>query len=258
MNAKYTLLSFATAAVGTGLMVGLMAAPAYAATGSSAATQQARIATVISRSDTEITQRITDLNNLNTRIQAMVNVSAGEKATLQNEIQTNISGLTSLKASIDAGTDLTTVRNQEKTIFTSFRIYMLVIPQGYILAGADRVNTIDGMMTTLASKLQARISQAQSQGYTVTSLQSALSDFNAKVSDAAAQGQSANSGVMSLVPDQGNQGTITSNHTALVAARGNLKTATQDLQAARADAKTIVQGLKGMKGAATTSATTAQ
>lgn len=251
MNTKYIFLSVASAAIGAGLV----AAPAYASTASSTANQQARLATVISRSDTEITQRITDLNNLNTRLQAMANVSSGEKTTLQNEIQTNISGLNSLKSTIDTGTDITTVRNEEKTIFTSFRIYMLVIPQGYILAGADRVNTIDGMMNTLASKLQARISQAQSQGYNVSSVQSALTDFNAKVADATTQGQSANNGVMTLVPDQGNQSVINSNHAALVAARRNLKTATQDLQAARADAKTIVQGLKGMKGTATSSST---
>lgn len=257
MRSNDIITSASALAASAALVTGLWAMPAFAQTTGTAASknQASRVSTIIARSDTEITKRVTDLNNLNTRVQAMKNVSAAEKSTLQNEIQTNVSGLTALKATIDAGTDATTLRTEEKTIMTSFRIYALIVPQGYILAGADRINTLDGLMTTLAGKLQTRISQAQAAGHDVSALQSALSDLTAKVSDAGTQAQNAQGGVSSLQPDQGNQSVATSNHAALVAARGDIKTASQDLQAARKDANTIAQGLKGLKGS-TSSATT--
>lgn len=252
MITNKAVFSIASIITSAGVLASVAAMPAYAATASTT-TQQTRLAAIIARSDTEIAKRITDLNNLSTRIAAMKNVSAAEKTTLQNEIQTNVTGLTSLKATIDAGTDLTTVRTEEKTIATSFRVYDLVIPQGYIVAAADRVATIDGMMSSLAIKLETRITQAQGRGDAVASLESALSDFNAKVADSGTEAQNAQNGVASLAPDQGNATVAASNHAALLAARADIKTASQDLQAARADAKTIVQGLKGLKGSTATS-----
>ncbi|MBV9349190.1 MAG: hypothetical protein JO026_00380 [Patescibacteria group bacterium] len=246
------------------LMGGFVALPALADTtvGVTASTsvklanQQQQVAKIIAQSDKDITARITSLNNLNTRIQSMKNVSATVKSNLSAEVQTNITGLTSLKAKIDGETDLPTLRSDSKSIFTAFRIYALVIPRGYIVASSDRITTIDGLMTTLSAKLQARITADQSAGKDVSALQTALADLNAKVADSGVQGQNALNGVSSLVPDQGNAAVIASNHTALLAARANIKTGSQDLQTARQDAQTIVKGLKALNVKTSTTPTT--
>jgi hypothetical protein len=242
----------ATSIIGLGAAAMLLSAlPAAAQTvtvstsvSGTAVTQ--RLATIITRSNTEISARITDLNKLNTQVQAMTNESAAEKADISAQVQTNITGLTALQTKIDADTTVVTARADEATIFTTFRIYALIVPRGYILASADRITTIDGLMNTLGAKMQDRITADQSAGKNVSALVAAMTDMNAKITDSGIQSQTAQSGVINLNPDQGNQTIAASNKAALLAARANIKTGTQDLQAARQDIATILQGLKSL------------
>jgi hypothetical protein len=254
MNAKKIITYAVSFATGASFLMGFAILPANAQTVSTVApatvstkaqaNSAARLAKIINRSDTEITVRVSALNALATRIQAMVNVSSTEKTNIANEVQTNTASLNSLKTKINADTDVTTALNDEKAIFGPLRIYALVIPQGYIEASVDRVGTVTNLMTTLSAKLQTRITSDQAAGKDVTSLQTALTDLNTKVADAKTQAGVAQTGVVSLTPDQGNKTILASNTAALKAARANIKTATTDLQTARQDAKIIVQGLK--------------
>ena len=266
MNTKKSIASVVSLVTSV-VLIAVAVVPAYAQTsiGINASTtvgvgtksqtkEEDRLAKIISRSDTNISTRIDSLNKLNARIQALKNVSATEKSAISAAVTTNTTGLTSLKAKIDADTDTTTAQTDEKTIFGSFRIYALVIPQGYIEASADRVNTIVDIMTGISAKLETRITAAQTGGKNVTALQASLSDMNAKIADAKVQATTGLNLVASLTPDQGNKTQLDANATALKSARSNLKTATTDLQAARQDAKTIMQGLKGLNVKASASA----
>ena len=266
MNTKKIITSVVAFSMGVALLGTVAVFPAYAeSVGVNASTTKAekaqanttaRLQKIISRSDTAITARISDLNNLNTKVQAMKNVSATEKASLSTEIQTNISGLTALKAKIDADTDVNVALSDEKIITGNFRIYALIVPRGHVEASADRVSTIVGMMQTIATKLQTRITADQTAGKDVAVLQSALTDYNAKIADAQVQATKAQSEVASLVPDNGNKTQLASNTAALKTAREYIKTATADLHTARADAKTILQGLKTLDKNTTASTTT--
>lgn len=216
---------------------------------------ESRLSTIISRSDAAITARITALNNLSTRINGLKNVSANQKTAIANEVQTNTTGLTTLKAKIDADTDVTTALSDEKTITGSFRIYALVIPQGYIESAADRVDTVGDLMTTISGKLQTRISAGQTAGKDVTALQTSLTDLYAKIADAKSQAGIAVNGVATLTPDGGNKTTLAANTAALKTARASIKTATGDLETARKDAKSIIEGLKSLNIKATATTT---
>jgi chromosome segregation ATPase len=179
---------------------------------------------VIAKGNAAISARITALNSLSTRISGLKNVSATEKTTLSTEISSNINGLMTLQAKIDADTDLSTATADNKSIFDSFRIYALVIPQGYIAASVDRIDTITSMLSTVSTQLQTRITADTTAS---ASLQSSLTDMNAKIADANTQAAAAQSATASLK-----------------AARVDTKAATSDLQAARQDAQTIINGLK--------------
>ncbi len=247
MNSRKIGVSITGAAAIAALL--LTIAPAYAqtvtsSTSSSGANSASRLAAIITMANSDIALRITSLNALNTRVQAMANESAAEKASISTQVQTNITGLNALQTKIDADTTPATARTDAATIFTTFRIYALVIPQGWILASADRVTTITGLLTTLGTKMQTRITADQTAGDNVTALTSALTDMNAKIADANTQSAAAQSGVSSLVPDQGNTSVAASNKAALVAAKTDIQTASTDLKAARADVTTILQGLK--------------
>ena len=224
----------------------LSALPAVAATASSSASSAQKLSAIITRSNTEIGARITDLNKLNTRVQAMKNESDAEKASIATEVQTNITGLTALQTKTDADTDVTTARADEATIFTTFRIYALIVPRGYILASADRITTIGGLMTALAAKMQARIAAAQTAGKNVSALTAAMTDMQAKITDANTQSQAAQTKLVGLNPDKGDKTIAASNKAALVGARADIKVGTQDLHTARKDITTILQGLKAL------------
>ncbi|HVM73789.1 MAG TPA: hypothetical protein VMU13_02875 [Candidatus Paceibacterota bacterium] len=227
------------------LSVNLSGSASSSATGANAA---ARLSTIISKANTDIAARIHALNALSTRVQGLENVSDTEKASIASQVQTNTTGLTTLQAKIDADTDVATARTDAQMIFGTYRIYALAIPQGWILASADRVMTIAGLMANLGTNIQTRITADQSAGKDVSALAATYADMTAKIGDATVQANTAQSGISSLVPDQGNQTTAASNHTALVAARGDIKTAAADITAARKDITTLLKGLKSLGG----------
>ena len=242
MKNNATIIKYAVGLASIATLAAGFALPASAATTAPAAS----LASIVSRSGTEISTRIDALNALSTRVQAMVNVSATEKASLASEVSAQTSALTTLKTKIDADTDAATARADEKTITADYRIYALVIPRGYVVAAADRVSTISSMMTALQAKLATRISTDQSAGKDVSSLSGPMTDITAKVSDATAQATTAQSSVVPLVPDQGNATVIASNKATLVSSRTDLKASASDLKIARSDIQTILAKLKAL------------
>ncbi len=226
---------------------------ASSTTGGSAA---ARIQTLISRANQEINRRLQGLQALATRIQDMQKLSGTEKDNLASSIQAQETELTALQTKVAADTDLPTLRTDLQSITKSYRIYLLVIPQGAITAATDRVLTIVDNLSIIATKLQTRITAAQSAGSDVAALQTSLTDLSTKVSDAQTQAQTAVAEISGLTPDQGDPTKLQANTQMLKDARSKLKTAMSDLQAARQDAVSIVKELKAMGGIGTTATTT--
>ena len=258
MNNKKNLQKVAGVLVSSALFLGLMTT-AFAQTSvsttlsatiaggtTSSKGKGMNIAAAISRASTAIDTRVTDLNALEQRISEMQNVDAATKASLSASLQNEISDLTTLKTKISGDTTAATVRTDVKDITAGNRVFMLVEPQARILAAADRVTTIVGMMNALVPKLQTRIADATTAGKDVTALGLALADLQSRVADATTQGMNASSSVTGLVPDNGNATIMASNTAALKAARADLQTANKDLTDASKDAKTIIAGVKGI------------
>jgi len=218
----------------------------------------ASVATIVNRADEEIARRITALGDLSARVDAMARLSSDEKGSLSSTIQSQISALNDLQVKIaadEAANNTTTLKTDVQSIVTSYRIFMLVLPQGAIEAATDRILTISGIMGDLSTKLSARISAAASAGNNVSASQTALADMNAKIADANAQVQAANTEVASLTPDNGSSTLMQANTSALQDAHAKIVAAQHDLIAARTDAMTIIKALAGYKVSA--SATTA-
>jgi hypothetical protein len=272
MNKNYLLRILPVA----GVLVALAISPVYAQSlsvtatngsggvkvtnnGSSASLRMANAEkNAVNRANQEITRRLTSLNTLSTRVNAMVRLSATEKTSLSSQIQTQITDMNTLQAQIaaDASSNATTsLKSDIQSITKSYRIFALIIPQGAIEAMADRVQTLVSDFDAVAAKLQTRISADQSAGANVSAAVSAMTDLNAKVSDASAQSQTAVSGVSGLQPDNGVQTVMQSNTAALKAARADLQTAQQDLVAARKDAGAIVKVLESVRTSASSTST---
>ena len=206
------------------------------------AREDTRITDLKTRADNEITRRINSLNTLTTKLGNIKHLTATQISSFSNEINTEISNLTALKAKVDSDTDLTTLKTDVQSIVKSYRVYALFLPQINILAATDRALYVVDLFNALYPKLQERIQEAQTAGNNVTILTQALTDIQNNVTDAQTKTEQIISMVTPLTPD-GYPG----NKTTLQSARGMLKQVYQDFVAARKDVKTIIQDLQTMK-----------
>ena len=196
------------------------------------------------KANKEIDRRIKALNDLVTRISGMTKISEEFKKNLNTNVQTQITLLTALKAKIAADTDGVTLREDVKSITSSYRVFALVMPQARIAAAADREATLINMMIGLGTKLQTRLVEAQQGGADISVLAAALANMDTKLRSAQTHAQAAVVGTATLVPDEGDQAKMKANTDALKAARAEIVAAHKDLNDARKDADTITKGLR--------------
>ena len=212
------------------------------------------------RANKEIDRRLTALNKLQSKIQETTRISPTDKSSLTTTIQAQINLLNNLKVKIGADTDAVTLKADIQSITRAYRIYALILPQIEIRVAADKLASTTDLLSILATKLQARITAAQTAGTDVTALQATLSDMNTKIADAKTKAMAAIAGIAGLVPDNGVKTVMDSNNTALKAARDSIKAGTKDVKDAKKDADKIREGLKGdiNRDTATSTATTTQ
>src|SRR2546428_166016 len=79
--------------------------------------------------DVEIDRRLGTLTTLDGLVRDARHLTDADRQELLGEISADRSGLTALKAKIDADTDLTTLRNDLRTIVTGYRVYVLLEPK---------------------------------------------------------------------------------------------------------------------------------
>jgi len=230
--------------------------PAVKVDAKAAAKLAARIETGQKHADQEVDRRVTALNDLIARVATIDRLTDAEKTSITGSIQSQITALNSLKAKIDADTDIDTLKTDIKTITQAYRIFMLVIPQGRIVAVSDTIFTTSDILSTLGTKLSARITAAGTAGKNVTALTTLLADLNAKAADAKVQAQAAVTLVAGLSPDNGDTTAMKANDKAFADARAKIKLARADLKTSRDDAHKIIEALKGMKLEATATSTT--
>ncbi len=193
------------------------------------------------RATAEIDRRVMALNKALDRLKNMKKISDADKSSLSSQIQTEITNLTTLKSKIQADSDLATLRADTQSIITSYRVFLLFLPQMRLLAGADSINQVADNLSTLKDKLKTRITAAQTAGKDVTALLTLLSDMDAKITDSKALSTAISTEIVPLTPAgyPGNSSVLQDAKTKLMAGITDLKTAGQD-------AKQIIQGLKAI------------
>lgn len=208
-----------------------------------------QVANLQKRAESEIDRRIIALQAALTKIGSMKKIPESDKATLTTAIQSEITKLTDLKTKISAATDLVTLKADVATIVTQYRIFALFLPKIHLLSAADVLGSTIDELTILASKLQTRITAAESAGMSVTSLTTTHKGMLEKIADASKQYESILTNVTPLVPDgyPGNKSTLTNARTLLTTARKNIVGASQD-------AKTIMNSIKAFRPTDSTSA----
>lgn len=204
-------------------------------------TQQQHLQNIITKGNEEIDRRLTKLETLTAKINAATHLSASDKATLSNEVSTTIQGLTGLKSQLDADTTLSAARTDAVNVYTEYRVYVLVAPKVSLIKVADDQQVVQGDLTSLAQKLQSRVSAEQQAGKDASSLQRQLSDMNSNIAAAKSISSGIESGIINLQPTDYN-----SNHAVLAGDSTQLKNAHSDNLAALNDARSIISSLKNM------------
>lgn len=219
------------------ITLGVCASPAFAVSQA----EQTRLSTIISRGDQEIQRRLTALNAAAKTLAQTEKLSATDKQTLTDEVNTTISGLTTLKAKLDADTTLADARVDAKSIVTGYRVYALVLPKVRLVKVADGQIALESKFEELSATFLHRFAELKSAGQDVSALEAALSNMNMKTQSAQEVSTVVQAKVISLQPSDYN-----SDHTILVGYRDQLKSAHDDLVAARDYAKSIVDGIKAL------------
>jgi hypothetical protein len=191
--------------------------------------------------DCEINRRFATLTDLSAKITASKVMTSSDKTALQGDISSTNSGLTSLKAKIDADTDIATVKTDITAIAANFRVYLLVVPQVQLINAADAVIAAQTKFGEINTKLTAAIATAHAAGKDTTAAQADLDAMNASVTTAAGLATPLPAQLLPLTPAQYNGGTA---GPVLTAARTALGTARDDLKSAEASAKACRDALK--------------
>jgi hypothetical protein len=205
-----------------------------------------KVTALIAKADKEIDRRITSLNKLVLRVGEMKKLNDQQKSDLSNQAQDQITELTSLKAKIDADTDLASLKSDIQSITGSYRTYMLLMPKINILATADRFSYIAEGYESVVDKLQNQISGLKDSGKDTASLQTSLDTIKAKVDDIKTQVQAAIDTVNPLAPDNGDKATIDANKAALAKAKATIKAANTDVKTIQSKIVEIRKGIKSL------------
>lgn len=208
-----------------------------------AQTEATRLANLKQRANTEITRRINFLTELSGKIDGLKKLSDTDKTSLKSQIQTQIDSLNALKVKVDEDTDLTTLKEDVKSILNGYYIFAYFRVKISLYVAAGRLNTTADMLNTVYTKLQTRINEEEAKGTDVTSLKAFLSDMLAKITDARTQYD----GAIALLNTLDAQN-FPKNKSSFTEARSKIKLGSSNLRAAYKDAVKIRQGLGDITG----------
>jgi hypothetical protein len=201
------------------------------------------VSCVIQFGNQQISNRITALNKLDATITDDQNkhlIDDDHATSLHSDVQTNVTGLNTLKTTLDAETDAKTARQDVDKIYTQFRIYAVVLPRDYRRLHLAIEITVDTTLKALVTPTGALVDNASANK---TELNNLFADFKDQLSDAESKIDLAQQTWPLLTPDSYNN-----DRTTYTANLKNLttyeQTAHNDLHKAAADLHKISQDLK--------------
>lgn len=230
MNPTKTLVALGVAAVGVVTLSGT----------ASAARPAVDFATGKAKCEAAIDARLTQIDQLATRAGSAKTLTAAHSSTISTFLADAKTGLTDLRAKVEADTDAATLKADCEDVATEYRIYALRTPQVHFAVAGDRQAQIVKKGNAVADSLEAAVNKAEQLGKDVTDARAALADMRAKLSDASAQLQGLVDTELTYSPADWN-----ANHAVLTPTRTALSTAQGDLKGAFKDAATVVAELKG-------------
>jgi hypothetical protein len=230
------------AAVGTGAALVLGAAPAASAGSIPKPPTGASLADWKTVEDARIAIRIKTLNALAIAVRGATNLTGDHKSALTALISSDRSGLTALKAKIDADADLATVKTDGRGIVVDYRIYMLAMPQVRFTIGSDIQTAAVARLRDVHDKLAAIVTKLAADGKDVAQEQAQLDDMTTRLAAVTAAIAGKADGLLAVKPSPD----AAAMHAAVAPVRAAMHTGRDNLKAAIADAKKVRTELKAI------------
>ena len=199
------------------------------------------LAGIKAKAATDITDRVNALDGAIAKVNGAKELGAGQ-GTLVSYLSTDIVPLQQLNQKIQGDTADAQAAQDFGSIFTGYRVYVLVLPAARITGDTDGATTTAiPNLTSDAAKAQARVNpgnQAQ--------LQPLIDDLNSQIGTATNATNGLAATVLAFTPAQWN-----ANHDLLAASRSSDQAAIGALERGRSDVRQIVQELQGAATAGT-------
>ena len=182
--------------------------------------------------------RLETLHALSMAVGNAKHLTAADHSTLSSLIDSDISGLTSLRAKVAGETTVAAVRADATAMVDDYRVYMLVAPKVHLTNVFDIESAAASALQKAHDRLAARVARAPGGG--TAAEKDALADMQAQI-QAAQQADSGRVATLLGIQPGPNADAIQGALKPLVDAA---KDARKDLVQARTDAKKVVTALK--------------
>lgn len=232
-----------TSLIGTATIAALVAgtcAPAFAdGTSTPAPSAGKSLATIQANAKVKTTARIGALNTAIAKVNAAKDISSTDRATILGTLNGDVAGMNTVESKIAADATVATAAADYKTIFTTYRVYAVAIPQSRLAAAADRMtSTSIPKLTDAEGKLAAALAGPDASKST-PALQADLTDMSAQIAAATAALNGIAAQSLAVTPSAYN-----SNHAVMQPVRSTVKAAIADLKKAAADGRTVLAAIK--------------
>jgi hypothetical protein len=238
MNRIITGSVAAVALVG-GIAFGV-AAPAGAAelSGGSGTTTPKSLSDIQAAGAKATSARIASLGKDITKITANTCVSESDKSTILGTFNADVTAMQGLATTIAADTDATKAASDYRSIFDTYRVYSVAIPQAHYAAAADCISSKSvPALTAAQTKLTAALTKHPDKS--TPAVQAAMADLATQIAAAQSAVNGVAASALGVTPADYN-----SNKSVLSSEKSSVSTAVAAVKAAHADAKTVLAALK--------------
>jgi hypothetical protein len=229
--------------IGTAAVLAIVAgtcAPAFAdGTSGPAPSAGKSLAAIQTNAKVKTAARIGSLTTAIAKVNAATDITSSDRSTILGILNADVAGMNTVEAKIAADTSASTAATDDLTIFSSYRVYAVAIPQSRLAAAADRLtSTTIPKLTADQTKLATALA-GPDKARSTAALQADLADMSAQISAATSDVNGVAGRALAVTPSGYN-----ANHSVLEPIRASVTTAGADLKKASSDARTVLAAIK--------------
>lgn len=191
-----------------------------------------------------IDARLIRIDRLRAQVGAAGALTSDHEAQLGAELGRAESGLTALRAEIEAAQAIEALRRLIPKIAEDYRIYVLVTPKVHLVIASDTVTAAADTLDEVAGRLAGTIEEAAAAGYDTGEAEAALEEMQSAIAQARRVGSPVAGSVLPLTPadwEEPAHGLLTAGHDDIIEARRHLRDA-------REAARDVVRALREAAG----------